>query len=88
MKKNLKQIWEESHNNIEKEKLFIYNEILDAMKNNKTFYTVPVSLIHVDVIMDWLKKEHDLTCCIKIEDGGCNPSTHDRFEIKMLYVSW
>jgi len=92
-KKVLKRLWEEISKDdlketLEKEKTFVYNEIVAAMSKKKTHYSIPTSKIHWKEIMEWLKTEHELTCCIKGINGGYNPSTHDSFEIISLYVSW
>jgi hypothetical protein len=93
-RKSLKRIWEEinySKEEIEKEKTFIYNEILKEMKNKKRSYSIPVSKIHnVKEIRQWLKSEHYLTTVFKTVTLGFNPSQSfpEEEEEDILIVSW
>lgn len=92
-KRVLKRVWEDIKNDdfnekIENEKDFVYDEIIEAMENKQTHYSIPTSVIHWKEIREWLETEHELTCCIKSVNGGYNPSTHDYFEIISLYVTW
>ena len=95
-RKNLKRIWEEINNNskeeIENDKTFIYNEILKEMKNKKKSYSIPVSKIHnVQEIRNWLKSEHDLTTVFKTLTLSFNPNQsfpEEEEEEDILIVSW
>ncbi len=61
-KQKLSEYWNECQNLSNQEKEYLYNQILDKMKNNKTELDLEYLGSKQSKACEWLKADHDIKC--------------------------
>lgn len=93
--KNLRRVWEEltaplpPKKPLEFYQSWIYITIMEAMKKRQTAVQFEIQkLEHVNDILLWLVRDHEMIVKLESIQRGYNPSTHDPMWVEVLTVKW